>query len=72
MRNDPRANCGPAPEVTFPASTHGLARHLIWMLKRRLIFLEGGFTHELGSGDCIALGSPAPCTYRPPRAQALL
>jgi transcriptional regulator with XRE-family HTH domain len=53
-------------EVTFPASSYVFLRHLIWVLKGRLIFIEGDITHELGSGDCIALGSPAQCTYRSP------
>jgi transcriptional regulator with XRE-family HTH domain len=52
--------------VTFPASAYVFLRHLIWVLKGRLTFIEGDITHDLGPGDCIALGSPAECTYESP------
>ena len=53
-------------EVTFPASSYVFLRHLIWVMKGRLTFVEGDIVHELNAGDCIALGSPAKCTYRSP------
>lgn len=52
--------------VTFPASAYVFLRHLIWVMKGRLTFTEGGIVHEMGPGDCIALGPPTECTYRAP------
>jgi transcriptional regulator with XRE-family HTH domain len=50
--------------VTFPASSYAFLRQLIWVMKGRLSFVEGPVTHELESGDCLALGPPAECTFK--------
>jgi transcriptional regulator with XRE-family HTH domain len=50
--------------VTFPASAYVFLRHLVWVMRGRLTFLEGDLVHEMGPGDCIALGSPVECTYK--------
>jgi len=51
-------------EVSFPASAYVFVRQLIWVLKGHLTFIEGEIVHEMGAGDCIALGPAAKCTYQ--------
>lgn len=51
-------------EVSFPASAYVFVRHLIWVLKGHLTFVEGEIVHEMDAGDCIALGPAAKCTYK--------
>jgi transcriptional regulator with XRE-family HTH domain len=53
-------------EVTFPASAYVFLRHLVWVMKGRLTLIEGDTVHEMGPGDCVEFGSPAPCTYKAP------
>ena len=50
-------------EVVQPAESYVLAHHQIWVLAGRLTFREGDVLHELGAGDCLQLGAPAPCAY---------
>lgn len=50
-------------EVSYPADSYTFVHHLIWMLDGRLHFREGDVVHELGAGDCLQLGAPAPCAY---------
>ena len=51
-------------EVSFPASAYVFNRHLIWVLKGHLTFVEGEVVHEMAAGDCIALGPATKCTYK--------
>lgn len=51
-------------EVSYPAESFALADHQIWVLAGRLSFREGTVEHELETGDCLTLGTPAPGTYR--------
>jgi transcriptional regulator with XRE-family HTH domain len=50
--------------VTFPASSYTFNRHLVWVLKGKLTFVEGNTVHEMDPGDCLLLGPPVECTYR--------
>jgi transcriptional regulator with XRE-family HTH domain len=50
--------------VSFPASSYTFLRHLVWVLKGRLSFIEGKVIHELEPGDCLQLGPPMDCTYK--------
>jgi transcriptional regulator with XRE-family HTH domain len=50
--------------VTFPASSYTFNRHLIWLLKGKLTFIEGETVHEMDPGDCLLLGPPTECTYK--------
>jgi len=50
--------------VTFPASAYAFLRHLLWVIKGGLTFIEGAVVHEMSAGDCLALGPPADCTYQ--------
>jgi transcriptional regulator with XRE-family HTH domain len=56
--------------VTFPASSYGFIRQVVWVLEGRLTFIEGDITHELAPGDSLELGSPAECTFRNETAEA--
>ncbi|RSM72302.1 LacI family transcriptional regulator [Actinoplanes sp. ATCC 53533] len=51
-------------EVSYPSESFALASHQIWVLDGALRFLEGEVEHDLSAGDCLALGTPAPGTYR--------
>jgi transcriptional regulator with XRE-family HTH domain len=46
--------------VDFPASSYTLIRQALWMRTGRLVVTEGGERRELGPGDCLAFGPPAP------------
>jgi transcriptional regulator with XRE-family HTH domain len=50
--------------VAFPASAYAFVRHLIWVIEGRLTFVEGEETHDLGPGDCLALGPATDCTFK--------
>jgi transcriptional regulator with XRE-family HTH domain len=52
--------------VSFPASTYAFIRQQIWLIAGRLDFTEGGQVHAMQPGDCLALGSPADCTFNAP------
>jgi transcriptional regulator with XRE-family HTH domain len=51
-------------EVPFPAASYAFIRQMVWVIDGRLTFVEGATTHELGAGDCLALGPPADCLFR--------
>ncbi|TNC26514.1 helix-turn-helix domain-containing protein [Amycolatopsis alkalitolerans] len=53
----------PGARVPVSADTYTFIHQQIWVLDGRLTFHEGEFVHDLGSGDCLQLGPPAPCTY---------
>jgi len=50
-------------EISYPADAYAFIHQQIWMLAGRLCFREGDTEHELGAGDCLQLGSPAPCSF---------
>ena len=50
--------------VSFPASSYGFIRQVVWVLEGRLAFIEGETAHELDAGDSLELGPPADCTFR--------
>ena len=52
--------------ISFPASSYAFIRQQIWLLAGRLDFTEGGQVHAMAPGDCLALGSPADCTFAAP------
>jgi transcriptional regulator with XRE-family HTH domain len=52
--------------ASFPAATYAFIRQQIWLIEGRLDFHEGESVHEMHAGDCLALGSPADCTFRAP------
>lgn len=54
----------PGASVSYPAESYALASHQIWVLAGSLRFQEGTTEHDLGTGDCLQLGEPAPGTYR--------
>jgi transcriptional regulator with XRE-family HTH domain len=51
-------------EVSFPASSYAFIRQIIWVMRGRLLFVEGAELHELGAGDSLLLGAPSDCTFR--------
>ena len=52
--------------VSFPASSYAYFRQQIWLIDGRLDFTEGDLVHVMQPGDCLALGSPADCTFHAP------
>ena len=50
-------------EVSYPAGTYTFIHQQIWVLQGHLRFREGDTEHELGAGDCLQLGPPAPCSF---------
>jgi transcriptional regulator with XRE-family HTH domain len=65
-----RVELPPGARVSFPASAYAQLRHLVWVLKGRLHFIEGEREHVLDAGDCLELGPPSACTYSNPRRTA--
>ena len=53
----------PGAEVSYPADACVFAHQQIYVLEGRLRFVEGEVTHELGAGDCLQLGPPAPTAF---------
>lgn len=53
-------------KVSLPARSYAFIRQQIWLIAGRLDFLEGDRLHEMHSGDCLALGPPADCTFHAP------
>ncbi|MFC9289109.1 LacI family transcriptional regulator, partial [Streptomyces sp. NPDC057052] len=49
--------------VSYPAASFAFARQVVWVLDGRLTFREGAAVHDLGPGDTVELGEPAPCTF---------
>jgi transcriptional regulator with XRE-family HTH domain len=58
-----RCELPPGASVAYPASAFAFIHQQILMLKGRLHFVEGAEIHELCSGDCLQLGSPADCRF---------
>jgi transcriptional regulator with XRE-family HTH domain len=58
-----RCELPPGAAVAYPAAAFTFIHQQIWMLKGRLHFIEGAEIHELCSGDCLQLGSPADCRF---------
>lgn len=52
--------------VSYPADAYAFVHQQIWVLSGRLRFVEGAAEHDLRTGDCLALGPPAPCTFHNP------
>jgi transcriptional regulator with XRE-family HTH domain len=50
-------------EVAYQADHYAFIHQQIWMLEGRLRFREGDVEHDLGPGDCLQLGPPAPCAF---------
>jgi transcriptional regulator with XRE-family HTH domain len=53
----------PAQSIAYPASAFAFIEQQILILKGTLHFIEGREIHELRSGDCLQLGSPADCVF---------
>lgn len=53
-------------DMTFPASLYAVFHQLVWVMAGALTVMEGQTEHRLKAGDCLELGTPAPCTYRNP------
>ena len=49
--------------VAMSAGAYTFNHHQIWVIEGHLRFHEGDDVHELDVGDCLQLGSPAPCAY---------
>lgn len=49
--------------VSYPAAAYTFIRQQIWALAGTLTFYEGDVVHRLQPGDCLALGTPADCTF---------
>lgn len=61
----------PGARVDYPATSYALLRgQCVWLLDGALVFEEGGTTHALAAGDCLALGPPADCAFVNPSADA--
>ena len=54
----------PGAEIPMPASAYTFFRHLIWVVKGSLIFIEGTTRHDMAEGDCLALGPPSDCIFK--------
>lgn len=50
-------------EVPMPAAAYAFLRHLVWVLKGELVFVEGQERHEMKEGDCLELGPPVDCVF---------
>ena len=57
-------------EVELPASSYTFIHQQIWMLDGHLRFREGDAVHDLYPGDCLQLGTPAPCAFINPTGKA--
>jgi len=53
-------------QVSYPADCYAFVHRQIWVLGGRLRFREGDTEHELDAGDCLQVGSPAPCAFLNP------
>jgi transcriptional regulator with XRE-family HTH domain len=53
-------------EVSYPAATYAFLHQQIWVLRGRLLFLEGDEEHDLRAGDCLELGPPVACRFHNP------
>lgn len=55
--------------VSYPSSAFTFQHQQIWVREGTLVFEEGELVHTLNPGDCLQLGTPAPCTFINPNAQ---
>lgn len=53
----------PGARVDAVAESYAFIHQQIWVLDGHLRFHEGDEVHELDAGDCLQLGSPAPCAF---------
>ena len=61
----------PNARVDYPKSAFTFLRgQCVWVLSGTLEFIEGGYTHRLRRGDCLALGPPAECSFVNPSSTA--
>jgi transcriptional regulator with XRE-family HTH domain len=58
-----RVELPPGASVTFPAASYRLIRQVVWLMKGRLIIVDGGERYELARGDSYAFGEPADATF---------
>jgi transcriptional regulator with XRE-family HTH domain len=59
----------PATRIDYPKSAFTfLTGQCVWVLSGTLAFIEGGLTHRLRRGDCLALGPPSDCSFVNPSA----
>ncbi|MEU9734521.1 XRE family transcriptional regulator [Streptomyces sp. NPDC048002] len=49
--------------VPYPAAAFAFLHQLVWVLEGRLAFHDGDTVHDLGPGDVIELGDPAPRVF---------
>jgi transcriptional regulator with XRE-family HTH domain len=49
--------------VVLPASSYARIRQAVWVESGSLVIIEAGKRHELGTGDCLGLGSPSEVTF---------
>ncbi|WP_328876732.1 XRE family transcriptional regulator [Streptomyces sp. NBC_00287] len=53
----------PGARVPYPAAAFAFLHQLVWVLEGHLTFHDGDTVHELGAGDIIELGDPAPRVF---------
>jgi transcriptional regulator with XRE-family HTH domain len=53
-------------KIDFPAISYAILHQQIWILRGRLLFLEGGERHDLKVGDCLQLAGASDCTFENP------
>ncbi|MFY4718326.1 helix-turn-helix domain-containing protein [Streptomyces sp. LaBMicrA B280] len=49
--------------VPYPAAAFAFVHQVVWVLDGRLTFQDGAEIHELGPGDTLELGDPAPRVF---------
>ncbi|WAZ25712.1 XRE family transcriptional regulator [Streptomyces cinnabarinus] len=53
----------PGARVPYPAAAFAFLHQLVWVLEGRLTFQDGDTVHDLGPGDIVELGEPAPRVF---------
>ncbi|MGV9454829.1 helix-turn-helix domain-containing protein [Streptomyces sp. NPDC003635] len=53
----------PGARVPYPAAAFAFLHQLVWVQEGFLTFHDGDSVHELGPGDVIELGDPAPRVF---------
>lgn len=57
----------PGARVPYPAAAYAHLRgQCVWVFTGTLVFREGAALHQLGPGDCLALGPPTECEFANP------
>ena len=57
----------PGAGVPYPAASYAHLRgQCVWVFAGILVFREGAALHQLGPGDCLALGPPTECEFSNP------